>query len=71
MRKLALTRLAECGCNVLELQSISGHKRLEELAIYVENANRKKAAAKAMKKLLAAQSAGQNRNGDCLIDEDD
>lgn len=62
LRKLCLTRLAEAGCTVVEMQGISGHKDLRELQLYIDAANRKKAAAKGMEKLLAAQSASQNRN---------
>jgi integrase len=70
LRKLCLTRLAEAGCTVVEMQGISGHKDLRELALYVDSANRKKAAAEAMKKLLAAQGADQNRNVVCLTGQD-
>jgi integrase len=70
LRKLCLTRLAEAGCTVVEMQGISGHKDLKELALYIDAANRKKAAAQAMKKLLAAQGADQNRNVVCLTGQD-
>ena len=57
--KLCLVRLAEAGCNVIEMQGISGHKDLRELQIYIDAANRKKAAAVAITKLIAAQSAAR------------
>ncbi|CCE11551.1 putative Phage integrase family protein [Bradyrhizobium sp. STM 3843] len=66
LRKLCLTRLAEAGCTVFEIASISGHKDLREVQLYVEAANRKKMAAAAMGKLEEAQS----RNVICLNRED-
>ena len=60
LRKLCLVRLAEAGCNVIEMQGISGHKDLRELQIYIDAANRKKAAAVAITKLIAAQSAARD-----------
>ena len=60
LRKLCLVRLAEAGCNVIEMQGISGHKDLRELQIYIDAANRKKAAAMAITKLIAAQSAARD-----------
>jgi integrase len=62
LRKLCLTRLAECGCNVFQIAAISGHKDLREVQIYVDSFNRKRAAAEAISKLVAAQS----RNTVCL-----
>jgi len=59
LRKLCLVRLAECGCNVVEMQGISGHKDLRELQVYIDAANRKRAAATAITKLIAAQSAAR------------
>ena len=60
LRKLCLVRLAEAECNVIEMQGISGHKDLRELQIYIDAANRKKAAAVAITKLIAAQSAARD-----------
>jgi integrase len=70
LRKLCLVRLAEAGCTVIQMQGISGHKDLRELQLYIDAANRKKAASEAMEKLLAAQGAGQSRNTVCLIGKD-
>jgi integrase len=67
LRKLCLTRLAECGCNVFQIAAISGHKDLREVQLYVDAYNRKQAAAEAMGKLVEAQ----NRNAVCLNGKDD
>jgi len=40
-RKLCLTRLAEVGCTVFEIMSISGHKNVEEVQKYVDAANQR------------------------------
>ena len=48
------------------MQGISGHKDLRELQLYIDAANRKKAAAEAMEKLLSSQT----RNAVCLIRKD-
>jgi hypothetical protein len=56
-RKLCLTRLAEVGCTVFEIMSISGHKNVEEVQKYVDAANRKKLAVAALGKLQAGQLA--------------
>ena len=66
LRKLCLTRLAETGCNVFQIASISGHKNLAEVQTYVDAYNRKKAAAEAMAMLVDAQS----RNTVCLNGKD-
>jgi integrase len=65
LRKLCLTRLAEAGCTAFEIASISGHKDLREVQLYVEAANRKKLAASAIQKRMAAQKA----NGEWLTDK--
>ena len=57
LRKLCLTRLAEVGCTVFEIMSISGHKNVEEVQKYVDAANRKKLAVAALGKLQAGQLA--------------
>jgi integrase len=60
LRKLCLVRLADIeGIDVLDLQAISGHKDLRELQIYIENANRKRRAKRAIGKLEAAQIANK------------
>jgi integrase len=66
LRKLCLTRLAETGCNVFQIASISGHKDLREVQLYVDAYNRKKAAAEAIAMLVEAQT----RNAVCLNGKD-
>jgi integrase len=62
LRKLCLVRLADIeGIDVLDLQAISGHKDLRELQIYIENANRKRRAKRAIGKLEAAQIANKGK----------
>jgi site-specific recombinase XerD len=70
LRKLCLTRLAEAGCTLVQMQGISGHKDLKELQVYIDGANRKIGSREAMEKLLAAQAAGQKANAVCLIGRD-
>jgi integrase len=67
LRKLSLTRLAECGLNVFQIAAVSGHKDLREVQLYVDAYNRKRAAAEA----IAALTAAQNRNVVCLNGKDD
>jgi len=60
LRKLCLVRLADIeGMDVLDLQAISGHKDLRELQVYIENANRKRRAKRAIERLEAAQIANK------------
>ncbi|APG10173.1 hypothetical protein BKD09_17740 [Bradyrhizobium japonicum] len=51
LRKLNLVRLAEAGCSVFEVASISGHRNLKEVETYTAAANRKKLALIAMARL--------------------
>jgi integrase len=55
LRKLCLTRLAEAGCSVFEIMSVSGHKNIKEVQTYVDAANRKKMAVTAMGRLQTAK----------------
>ncbi len=56
LRKLCLTRLANIdGMDVLDLAAISGHKDLRELQIYIDAADRKRRAKRAIAKMEAAQ----------------
>jgi integrase len=56
LRKLCLTRLADIeGMDVLSLASISGHKDLRELQIYIDAADRKRRARRAIEQLEKAQ----------------
>jgi integrase len=56
LRKLCLTRLADVeGMDVLSLAAISGHKDLRELQIYIDTADRKLRARRAIELLEKAQ----------------
>ena len=44
---------------MLDLQAISGHKDLRELQIYIENANRKRRAKRAIERLESTQIANK------------
>jgi integrase len=58
LRKLCLTRLAEVdGITAQQIAAVSGHKNLAEVQVYIDNYNRKKAAASAITMLTAAQKA--------------
>jgi integrase len=50
LRKASLRRLAESGCSVHEVQSISGHKTLAEVQRYTKAAEQKQLAKAAMAK---------------------
>jgi enterobacteria phage integrase len=51
LRKAAARRLAEAGCSVNEIASITGHVSLEEVARYTKAAEQKKLARAAMSRL--------------------
>jgi integrase len=53
LRKAAATRLIDAGCDVVEASAITGHASLKELQRYVETRDRKKAARRAMHKLIS------------------
>jgi len=55
LRKAAATRLIDAGCDVVEAAAITGHASLKELQRYVETRDRKKAARRAMAKLVSAR----------------
>lgn len=56
LRKLCLTRLADIeSMDVLSLAAISGHKDLRELQIYIDAADRKRRARRAIQLLEKAQ----------------
>ena len=60
LRKLCPVRLADVeGIDVLDLQAIPGYKDLRELQIYIENANRKRRAKRAIERLELTQIAEQ------------
>lgn len=53
LRKAAATRLIDMGCDVVEVAAITGHASLKELQRYIETRDRKKAARRAMRKLIS------------------
>ena len=53
LRKAAATRLIDAGCDVVEAASITGHASLKELQRYIETRDRKRAARRAMRKLIS------------------
>lgn len=57
LRKAICVRLANMGCNVMEIASITGHKNLRVLQKYCDEYDRAKASDRAMEKLLAADKA--------------
>jgi integrase len=57
LRKAAATRLIDAGCDVVEAASITGHASLKELQRYIETRDRKKAARRAMNKLISGTDA--------------
>jgi integrase len=54
LRKAACVRLADAGCDVFEIMSITGHKNIAEVQTYVAAANKKKAAQSAIIKAYGA-----------------
>jgi integrase len=53
LRKAAATRLADVGCDALEIAAITGHASLREVQRYTETRDRKRAARRAMTKLIS------------------
>ena len=53
LRKAAASRLADVGCDALEIAAITGHASLKEVQRYTETRDRKRAARRAMGKLIA------------------
>jgi len=51
LRKAALTRLAEAGCTVHEIQAISGHKNLKEVEHYTRAVDQARLARAAMERI--------------------
>jgi integrase len=52
LRKAASSRLADAGCNAIEIAAITGHASLREVERYIETRDRRLAARRAMDKLL-------------------
>lgn len=55
LRKAAARRLSEAGCSALEIQSITGHRSLRELEVYVREVNQRRLAGQAMSRLLRSK----------------
>jgi integrase len=53
LRKAAATRLADAGCDPMEIAAITGHASLKEVQRYTMTRDRKKAARRAMAKLVS------------------
>lgn len=53
LRKASATRLIDAGCDVVEAAAITGHASLKELQVYIATRDRRKAARRAMAKLIA------------------
>jgi integrase len=53
LRKAAASRLADAGCDALEIAAITGHASLKEVQRYTETRDRKRAAQRAMGKLIS------------------
>lgn len=51
LRKLAATRLAEAGCNLQEIASITGHQTLSMIQLYTRSVDQARAAESASEKL--------------------
>jgi integrase len=52
LRKAAATRIIDAGGDVVEAAAITGHASLKELQRYIETRDRKRAARRAMRKLI-------------------
>jgi len=57
LRKAGCVYFAERGCSASEIASWSGHLSLREVERYVREANRKKMAANALRRVLEAEAA--------------
>ena len=60
--------MIDAGCDVVEAAAITGHARLKELQRYIETRDRKKAARRAMGKLVSGTEVSNrehrvDRNG--------
>jgi len=61
LRKTAARTLAEAGCSVHEIMSITGHKSITEVERYTREASQKKLATAAILKL--EQNANRTESG--------
>jgi integrase len=58
LRKAAARRLADAGCSVHEIASITGHASLREVERYTKGANQKRLAKSAMAKVKTRTESG-------------
>jgi integrase len=63
LRKAAATRLADVGCDALEIAAITGHASLREVQRYTETRDRKRAARRAMGKLISGTEVSNREPG--------
>ena len=56
LRKAAARRMAEAGCTPHQIQAVTGHKSLQDVALYTKAAEQKKLAKEAMKLVETANS---------------
>ena len=61
LRKLAATRLAEFGCSMHEIASITGHKSLSMVQLYTSSVDQERLALSAMSRLPTESTAGNRR----------
>jgi integrase len=63
LRKAAATRLADVGCDALEIAAITGHASLREVQRYTETRDRKRGARRAMGKLISGTEVSNREPG--------
>ncbi|MGE5500923.1 MAG: tyrosine-type recombinase/integrase [Ignavibacteriales bacterium] len=64
LRKAAARRLAEAGCTVHEIMSVTGHRTLKEVARYTAKADQKRRAESAMAKVGKTETEQSLSNPD-------
>lgn len=69
LRKAAARRLAEAGCSVHQIQSITGHKTLKEVERYTRAASQKGLALAAMAKIGGTETEHPTSNLDNRLDK--
>ncbi len=60
LRRTAMVNLAEAGCSLKEIASITGHKSLGMIEKYTRDADQKKLAGAA---ILRLENVSRTRNG--------
>ena len=63
VRKAAAARQIDAGCDVVEAAAIIGHANLKELQRYIETCDRRKAARRAIDKLIAGREMANRLSG--------